>query len=107
MRETDGLALSSRNARLTPAQRQQAVAISQALWAGQKQKNNLAVAELKQSVIDQINAIPELQVEYFDLVDRDSLQSIRDWKDSAQVVGCIAVYAGKVRLIDNVLLCSR
>jgi pantoate--beta-alanine ligase len=101
VREADGLALSSRNARLTPTQRTHAVAISQALFSGQKRKNSLSVAELKQSITDQINAVPELQVEYFDLVDADSLQSIRDWNDSAQAIACIAVYAGKVRLIDN------
>ncbi|MDR2843464.1 MAG: pantoate--beta-alanine ligase [Candidatus Symbiothrix sp.] len=41
-------------------------------------------------------------MEYFDLVDRDSLQTVNDWKDSEHIVGCIAAYAGDVRLVDNI-----
>jgi pantoate--beta-alanine ligase len=102
VREPDGLALSSRNMRLTPEQRKNAVAISQTLFESQKNKNKKSVAELKKEVIDRLNAIPELRVEYFDLVDGDSLQPVNDWNNSEHVVGCIAVYAGEVRLIDNV-----
>lgn len=102
VREADGLAMSSRNARLTPEQRQNAVVISQALLASKAKKNLLTISELKQQVMAQINATTGLEVEYFDLVDCDSLQSVEDWNDSEHVVGCIAVFAGEVRLIDNV-----
>ncbi|MDR2844330.1 MAG: pantoate--beta-alanine ligase [Candidatus Symbiothrix sp.] len=101
VREADGLALSSRNARLTAGQRKSAVAISRTLFESREKKARLPVAALKQEVIEQINAVPELHVEYFDLVDRETLQSVNHWSDAAQVVGCIAVYDGEVRLIDN------
>ncbi|MDR0546796.1 MAG: pantoate--beta-alanine ligase [Dysgonamonadaceae bacterium] len=102
VREPDGLAMSSRNTRLSPEQRKNAVAISQTLFAGKEKKNRLPVAEVKREVIEKINAVPGLQVEYFDLVDGVSLQSIEKWSDSDYIVGCVAVFAGEVRLIDNV-----
>ncbi|MDR1682888.1 MAG: pantoate--beta-alanine ligase [Candidatus Symbiothrix sp.] len=101
VREADGLAMSSRNTRLTSEQRKNAAIISQTLFAGREKKNRLPVGELKREVVEKINAVPELQVEYFDLVDGDNLQSVHDWSDSQYIVGCIAVYAGDVRLIDN------
>ena len=101
VRESDGLALSSRNMRLTSEQRKNAVAISQALSDGKARKNRLSVEEVKRLIVEQINAVPELHVEYFDLVAGDSLQSVHDWSDSNYIVGCAAVYAGEVRLIDN------
>ncbi|KAA6302350.1 MAG: Pantothenate synthetase [Candidatus Ordinivivax streblomastigis] len=101
IREADGLALSSRNARLTAGQRKSAVAISRTLFESREKKARLPVAALKQEVINQINAVPELHVEYFDLVDHETLQSVNHWSDATQVVGCIAVYDGEVRLIDN------
>jgi pantoate--beta-alanine ligase len=102
VRESDGLALSSRNTRLTSDQRKHAVIISQALFESKTQKDRFSLAEIKQQVMDKINAVPEFQVEYFDLVDRDSLQPVDEWKDSEHIVGCIAVFAGNVRLIDNI-----
>ncbi|GHV20811.1 pantothenate synthetase [Clostridia bacterium] len=102
VRESDGLALSSRNIRLTSDQRKNAVIISQTLFESKAKKERFPVTEIKQEVIEKINAVPEFQVEYFDLVDRDSLQTINDWKDSEHIVGCIAAYAGNVRLIDNI-----
>jgi pantoate--beta-alanine ligase len=102
VREPDGLALSSRNMRLTTDQRKNAVIISQALFESKAKKDRFPVTDIKQEVIEKINAVPEFQVEYFDLVDRDSLQTVNDWKDSEHIVGCIAAYAGNVRLIDNI-----
>ncbi|MDR0866778.1 MAG: pantoate--beta-alanine ligase [Candidatus Symbiothrix sp.] len=102
VREPDGLALSSRNTRLTPEQRKNAVAISQTLRKNQKEQNRQPVSELKKKVTAEINAVPELQVEYFDIVDGHTLQSITNWSDTNYPVGCIAVYAGDVRLIDNI-----
>ncbi|GHS98173.1 pantothenate synthetase [Bacteroidia bacterium] len=102
VREPDGLALSSRNTRLTSDQRKNAVIISQTLFESKAKKESLPLTEIKQEVIEKINAVPEFQVEYFDLVDRDSLQTVKDWTDSEHIVGCIAAYAGNVRLIDNI-----
>ena len=62
-----------------------------------------SVDDLKTSVIQQINAVEGLEVEYFEVVDGQTLQAIQNWDDSSYVVACIAVYAGKIRLIDNVI----
>jgi pantoate--beta-alanine ligase len=51
--------------------------------------------------VNTIDTHPELRTEYFDIVDGNTLQSIADWKETEYPVGCIAVYAGEVRLIDN------
>ena len=58
--------------------------------------------ELIARVTEEINAVPTLRVEYFDIVDTDSLQSIHSWADSPHPHGCITVYCGEVRLIDNI-----
>ena len=101
IRESDGLAMSSRNIRLTPQQRQNAVLIWQTLLPVKEKKSLLSVEEVKQEVIDKLNAVPEFRVEYFDMVDGNSLQSINEWDDSTYIVACIAVFVGEVRLIDN------
>lgn len=102
VREKDGLAMSSRNTRLNTKQRKEAVFISQALFESKNRSKNHTVEELKSWVTEHINIHPELQVEYFDIVDGVTLQSIRDWNDTAYPVGCVAVFAGDVRLIDNI-----
>ena len=103
VREYDGLAMSSRNMRLNPGQRKEAANISRIL----KESNSLhklhSVTELKTWVGDQINQSPELDVEYFDIVDGFTLKSIVNWEDTEYPVGCIAVFAGDVRLIDNII----
>ena len=102
VREPDGLAMSSRNSLLTPVQREKAAAISQALFESKKNKDRLSISEIKSEVISQINSVPELRVEYFDIVDSETLQPVRNWDDSKRITGCIAVYAGEIRLIDNI-----
>lgn len=103
VRESDGLAMSSRNARLNVEQRAKAPEISKALFESRKHYKEFTVAEVKQQVIGRINAFPQLEVEYFDIVNGYTLQPIEDWKDSNYTVGCIAVFAGEVRLIDNIV----
>lgn len=102
MRETDGLAMSSRNVRLTPSQRQVAPAIHCALVRSVEYAQTHSVEETKQSVIDEINVLPEMEVEYYEIVDSLTMQPITDWTDSKCPVGCITVYCGEVRLIDNI-----
>jgi pantoate--beta-alanine ligase len=102
VREADGLAMSSRNARLSPELRKNAAAISQILFESKKNKKELSIAELQQEVFDRINAVAGLQTEYFELVDGNSLQPVENWSDSDYIVGCVAVFAGDIRLIDNV-----
>jgi pantoate--beta-alanine ligase len=60
------------------------------------------VQALKAHVKNQIDAVAGLQTEYFDIVDGNSLQSIQNWEETEYPVGCIAVFSGEVRLIDNI-----
>ncbi|MDR1370418.1 MAG: pantoate--beta-alanine ligase [Dysgonamonadaceae bacterium] len=102
VREPDGLAMSSRNTRLNNEQRKEAVEISGILHKSKKLKEQLNVEELKQWVITSINESPGLKIEYFDVVNGYTLQSISSWEDSDSIVGCAAVFCGNVRLIDNI-----
>lgn len=101
-READGLAMSSRNVRLTPEQRSIAPAISLVLKASLVKARDLSLADTKKWVIDTINAFPDMNVEYYEIVDAATMQPIGEWSDSATPVGCITVFCGDVRLIDNI-----
>ena len=102
VREKDGLAMSSRNARLTPKQREVAPVIFETLVKSRSFAGRKSVTEVKEFVIQAINNVPELKVEYFDIVDGNTLQSISDWTEINYIVGCVAVFDGEVRLIDNI-----
>ena len=102
VREEDGLALSSRNVRLSQEERAEAPNIYRILKESTAWTQELTPAELIEQVTKKINAIPTLRVEYFEIVDTDSLQSIKAWSDSPRPHGCITVYCGDVRLIDNI-----
>lgn len=102
VREEDGLALSSRNARLSAEERQQALKISQTLFASRDFAETHTVAETQKFVEDAIEAAPGLCLEYFELVDGNTLQKIANWEDTQYAVGCITVFCGEVRLIDNI-----
>ncbi|MBO5798451.1 MAG: pantoate--beta-alanine ligase [Paludibacteraceae bacterium] len=101
-REESGLALSSRNQRLSAEGKAAALSISKALFGSVYLKNEKSVSELKAWVIDKINSDPMLEVEYFDIVDALSLESIENWDETDNAVGCVTVYCGDVRLIDNI-----
>ncbi len=102
VREKDGLAMSSRNMRLNESERKEAIYISQTLFESKKIFKEYTVDALKLWVIENVNAHPELRIEYFDIVDGFSLQPIKTWQESEYPVGCIAVFAGAIRLIDNI-----
>lgn len=102
VREEDGLALSSRNARLTPEQRKQALQISQTLFASRAYAAEHTVSETCRMVEEAIAAAPGLRLEYFELVDGRTMQTIANWDDTDYAVGCITVFCGEVRLIDNI-----
>jgi len=102
IREADGLAMSSRNALLSPDQRQNAVHISATLFEAANKANELSVEKLCQWVINRINQNDYLQVEYFNIVNEKTLLAVKDWSDPCKKVGCIAVHCGKIRLIDNI-----
>ncbi|MCD7710164.1 MAG: pantoate--beta-alanine ligase [Porphyromonadaceae bacterium] len=102
VREVDGMALSSRNVRLTPSQRKNAVNISQTLFKSRTFAKEHTVVETTRFVIDAINRTPDLRVEYYEIVDGDTLQPVDSWRSAPHIVGCITVYCGEVRLIDNI-----
>lgn len=102
VREEDGLALSSRNTRLSAEERKSALKISQTLFESRAFAASHTVAETQKFVEDAIASAPGLRLEYFELVDGNTLQKIADWKDTTYAVGCITVFCGEVRLIDNI-----
>lgn len=107
VREADGLALSSRNVRLSAEQRTVAPAISLVLRSSLIWAEEMSVSDLKSKVISTLNQFPFMDVEYFEIVDSLSMQPITEWADSACPVGCITCYCGDVRLIDNIKYHSR
>ena len=99
VREASGLALSSRNERLSEAEKKTALAISQTLFQSREWAKTMPVSEVQQRVIDTVNAVPGLEVEYYEIVDQSSLLPAADF---SHAIGCITVYCGPVRLIDNI-----
>lgn len=101
-REDDGLAMSSRNVRLTPEQRAIAPAIHRTLASSIDWAKDHSVEETKKYVVDEINSFPHMNVEYYEIVDALTMQPIKDWSDTESAVGCVTVFCGDVRLIDNI-----
>ena len=102
VREADGLALSSRNARLSADERENALNISQTLFKSCTFAANHSVDETKKMVVEAIANSPGLELEYFEIVDGNTLQEVNSWEDASYIVGCITVFCGDVRLIDNI-----
>lgn len=104
VREKDGLAKSSRNTLLSEEERAIAPQIYQALKAGVAFSKTHTVQETHDKVVNDINAVDGLDVEYFSIVDGNTLLDVDSWDDSDSVVGCITVYCGKtpIRLIDHI-----
>jgi pantoate--beta-alanine ligase len=103
LREADGLAMSSRNVRLTAEQRQKALLIAQTLKESLNFVPGKTVQEVTDFVVHRLNNEPPLRVEYFEIVDGYTLMPVSNWTETTYPVGCIAVFCGEVRLIDNVM----
>lgn len=102
VREEDGLALSSRNRRLSPEQRKNAPQIWETLCKSCKFAESHTVAETIKFVIDTLNGIDQMRVEYYEIVSGKTLMPVQDWNEADYIVGCITVFCGEVRLIDNI-----
>ncbi|MBQ7424625.1 MAG: pantoate--beta-alanine ligase [Prevotella sp.] len=104
IREKDGLAMSSRNTLLAEDERAIAPNIYKALKSSVTYAKKHTVQQTHDKVVADINAIEGLEVEYFSIVDGDTLQDVSSWDDTPYVVGCITVYCGKtpIRLIDHI-----
>ena len=102
VREQDGLAMSSRNMLLTADEREIAPKIYEALRKSVDYSQSHSVAETQEKVVNEINAVDGLEVEYFEIVDGNTLLKVNTWED--YVVGCITVYCGHtpIRLIDHI-----
>lgn len=102
VREESGVALSSRNQLLTPEQKREAAAIHGIL----KESLDFAKTHDVQATISwverQLNEKDGFKVEYFEIVDGETLLPVEEWTESRFIMGCITVYVGKVRLIDNI-----
>ncbi|SDC60590.1 pantoate--beta-alanine ligase [Williamwhitmania taraxaci] len=107
IRESDGLALSSRNLLLTPEHRKSAPLIAKTLSEAKRKKGEVGVIELKKWVVEQINSNPLLEVEYFEIVNFKTLEPITTWHLGDDTIGCITVKAGNIRLIDNIKFDSK
>jgi pantoate--beta-alanine ligase len=101
VREESGLAMSSRNERLSPEDRAKAANIYRILKESLKLKDE-PIQDIKDFVINEINKIDGFKLDYYEIVDDMTLQPV-DFADlSTGIIGCIAVYVGEVRLIDNI-----
>ena len=101
VREESGLALSSRNERLSAEEKETALAISKTLFESLKwaKIEGATIQAVQQRVIDTINAVPGLEVEYYEIVDQTTLLTTDTFNHA---IGCVTVYCGPVRLIDNI-----
>ena len=102
VREDDGLAMSSRNMLLTAGERERALIISRTLFQSVEYAKEHSLAATKSYVEEAINAVDGFKLEYFQIVDGNTLQPVGEWDDSNYIVGCIALFCGKIRLIDNI-----
>lgn len=102
VREADGLAMSSRNTRLSADERTTALNISRTLFESQEFAKSHTLAETKAFVEEGIAATDGLRLEYYEVVDERTLQTVREWDEAKGIVGCITVFCGEVRLIDNI-----
>jgi pantoate--beta-alanine ligase len=104
IRENDGLAMSSRNVRLSRDERKIAPEIYRILMEVKEKQKNLGVNELENWAKNQFAGIDRFRLEYFEIVDSKTLLPIHEWSDTGSAIACTAVFLGGVRLIDNLIL---
>ncbi len=104
IREENGLAMSSRNTLLTSEEKAIAPRIAQTLFASVEYAKTHTVAETHDWVVETINATDGLEVQYYSIVNGDTLEDVTSWEDYGFIVGCITVYCGAtpIRLIDHI-----
>ena len=102
VREDTGLALSSRNQLLKPEHRKEAASIHSILKESLDFAKSHSVEATRSWVVRQLDEKEDFRVEYFEIVDGETLIAVDNWEEARYIVGCITVYVGKVRLIDNI-----
>lgn len=105
-REEDGLAMSSRNQRLSKQERKQATLLYEVLKMVKIQSGFSTISEIKEHVDRIFVKTKDVRLEYFEIVDMYSLEPLKRWAESKNVIACIAAWVGNVRLIDNIILFS-
>jgi len=103
VREKDGLAMSSRNRRLSSQEREKAPLIAELLSKSTTFVSVKSISDTISYVTQNLAKDPTFKLEYYEIVDGDTLQPVENWEDSSYIVGCIAVFCGPVRLIDNIV----
>jgi pantoate--beta-alanine ligase len=101
LREKDGLAMSYRNVRLIQKHRNLAPFIYQTLIRAREKMDQLTPSQIEEWVTMQFKKQPEIELEYFEIVDDKELMPVSGWDSGVNKVGCLAVHIGGVRLIDN------
>ena len=101
IRERNGLAMSSRNQRLSEEEKQDATILYKTLKNISENYKEFSPVELQKFSIEQIEKYSNLKVEYLEIVDDNSLESIPEWNQSKHITSCVAAFCGDVRLIDN------
>jgi pantoate--beta-alanine ligase len=104
VRETDGLAMSSRNKRLNKVQRELATQLYKALQLARRDLKQKPLPTIKSEVAHYLSQVDELELEYFEIADPMTLQPVAEVADHDELALCIAAYVGEVRLIDNILV---
>lgn len=103
VRASDGLAMSSRNARLTTEQRQIAPLIRRILLEVKNRANSLSPQDIKRLADYKLTA-SGFKVDYFEVVNANNLNTIQAFEEADSVIACVAVWLGDIRLIDNIFL---
>lgn len=103
VREKDGLAMSSRNRRLSSEEREKAPQIAELLFKSTTFVATKSISDTISFVTQGLAKDPVFRLDYFEIVDGETLQPVENWEDSSYIVGCIAIFCGPVRLIDNVV----
>jgi pantoate--beta-alanine ligase len=102
VRESDGLAMSSRNMLLSADERKTALILSKSLFEAYEMKSTHNPREIVSFVTDKINSTPGIDLEYFEIVNGSTLLPVSAWEGEENITGCIAARVGKIRLIDNI-----
>jgi len=104
LRDAQGLAMSSRNQRLSPQEYSQAVKVANALGFAVQARNNKSFADWKNEIYQICSSLPDISVEYLELAHAADLTLFTDWPSNRQAIVLMAFHAGQTRLIDNVIL---
>lgn len=104
VREPDGLAMSSRNRRLSETERQVATHLYKALQLAAQRLPNQPIPEVKTAVVNYLSQFPDIKLEYFEVADARNLQPLGSFENQRNIAFCIAAYVGEVRLIDNLVI---